>query len=85
MCVDATTRAVKDFGFSCTLVSDACATLDLTVEGEVVSARDVQRAFVGALGYFYATVTNTENYIRSKPLNKYAQNVLFRRHHRRDF
>jgi len=31
MCIDATTRAAKDFGFNCTLIRDACATKDLTV------------------------------------------------------
>ena len=56
MCIDATTRAAFDHGFSCTVVSDACATRDLQFEGETVSAKDVHAAFMAALGVPYATV-----------------------------
>lgn len=56
MCIDATTRAAFDFGFSCTVVSDACATRDLQFEGKAVSAQDVHAAFMAALGVPYATV-----------------------------
>ncbi len=58
MCVDATVRAAKDFGFSCTVIGDACATKDLEIGGRTVSAADVQTAFLAALNYFYATVKN---------------------------
>ncbi len=56
MCVDATVRAAKDFGFSCTVIGDACATKDLEIGGRMVAAADVQMAFLAALSYFYATV-----------------------------
>ncbi len=49
MCIDATTRAAFDHGFSCTVVSDACATRDLEFDGETVSAKDVHAAFMAAL------------------------------------
>lgn len=57
MCVDATTRAGADLGFSMTLVPDACAAPGLEHDGRAVDARDVHASFVAALGQFYATVT----------------------------
>jgi nicotinamidase-related amidase len=64
MCVDATLRAAKDFGFSCTLIGDACATRQLEIGGNTVAAVDVQTAFLAALNYFYATVVNIDEYLR---------------------
>jgi nicotinamidase-related amidase len=63
MCVDSTTRAAKDFDFTCTLIGDACATKDLEIQGKGVSAKEVQKSFLAALGYFYSTVKNTEEYL----------------------
>lgn len=61
MCLDATVRAAKDYGFECTVVSDACATKDLTIQGNHVASQDVNHAFLAALNYYYATViTATE-------------------------
>ncbi len=57
MCVDATTRAGSDLGFTMTLVPDACAAPALEYDGQTVSGDDVHTAFVAALGQFYATVT----------------------------
>lgn len=66
MCVDATTRAAKDFGFNCTVIGDACATKDLAVNGATVQADDVQTAFLSALNYFYSTVMNAEEYFKQE-------------------
>ena len=63
MCVDATTRAAKDFGFTCTVIGDACATQDLEIQGKKVSASEVQKSFLAALNYFYSTVKNTQEYL----------------------
>lgn len=63
MCVDATTRAAKDYGFNCTVISDACATKDLEINGIKVIAADVQTAFMSALSYFYSTVDTAKHYI----------------------
>ena len=60
MCIDATTRAAFDHGFSCTVLSDACATRDLLFEGETVSAKDVHAAFMAALAVPYASVVTAE-------------------------
>lgn len=56
MCIDATTRAAFDYGFSCTVVSDACATRDLEFAGRPVAAADVHAAFMAALAVPYAAV-----------------------------
>jgi nicotinamidase-related amidase len=66
MCVDATTRAAKDFGFSCTLIGDACTTKDLDINGETVKAKDVHNDFLAALNYFYSTVITTKEYLDKK-------------------
>ena len=56
MCVDATTRAAFDLGFSCRLAHDACATRALTFGDERVPAAQVHAAFVAALAGLYAKV-----------------------------
>ena len=65
MCVDATTRAAKDFGFDCTVVGDACATKDLEINGQQVKAADVQASFLAALNYFYSIVCTTKDFLAS--------------------
>lgn len=62
MCIDATTRAAKDFGFDCTLISDACATRNLEIQGQTVSASEVQKSFLAALNYFYSEVKTTKEF-----------------------
>ncbi|MET0974397.1 MAG: cysteine hydrolase family protein [Leifsonia sp.] len=64
MCVDATTRAAADLGFTVTVAHDACAAPDLDFDGETVPARQVHGAFMAALSGSYATVTTAEAIIR---------------------
>jgi len=64
MCIDATTRAAKDYGFNCLLIGDACATRDLEINNETVNAKDVQNSFLAALNSFYATVVTTNSYLK---------------------
>lgn len=66
MCVDATVRAAKDLGYTCTLIGDACATKYLELNGQTVSAADVHHAFLAALSYFYAEVVTAEYYLEGK-------------------
>jgi len=66
MCVDATVRAAKDFGFNCVVVSDACATRDLSINGETVKAADVHNSFLAAFNGFYASVKTTKEYLEGK-------------------
>lgn len=62
MCVDATTRAAKDFGYNCTVIGDACAAPNLEINGKTVSGENVHNAFLAALNYFYATVVNAKDF-----------------------
>lgn len=59
MCIDATTRAAFDLGFTCTVAEDACATRDLVFNGNIVPARDVHASFMAALSAVYAKVVAT--------------------------
>tara|TARA_Y100001934_G_scaffold122613_1_gene149762 strand:- start:190 stop:732 length:543 start_codon:yes stop_codon:yes gene_type:complete len=61
MCIDATTRAAFDLGFTCAVLEDACATRDLTFNDKPVSASDVHASFMAALGGIYATVTTADS------------------------
>lgn len=62
MCVDATTRAGADLGFTMVLVPDACAAPSLEFGGRQVAAPDVHASFVAALGQAYATVTPADEF-----------------------
>ena len=64
MCIDATVRATKDFGFNCTLIGDACATRQLEINGVTVKAVDVHNSFLSALNGFYAKVVKIEEYLQ---------------------
>jgi nicotinamidase-related amidase len=59
MCIDASTRAAFDLGFSCHVVADACATRDLVFSDNTIAADKVHGAFMAALGSVYATVVTT--------------------------
>lgn len=63
MCVDAAARAANDFGYSVTVIHDACASRDLEFGGSVVPAAAVHAAFMSALGFAYARVVSTEDYL----------------------
>ena len=56
MCVDTSTRAAADHGFSCSLAQDACATRTLSFNGVQVAAGDVQAAYLAALNGAFAKV-----------------------------
>lgn len=66
MCVDATTRAAKDLGFTCTVIGDACATRELEINGQSVKASEVQNSFLAALNYFYSNVETSKEYLEGK-------------------
>jgi len=66
MCVDATVRAAKDFGFNCIVIGDACATRALEIHGERVEAREVHNAFIAALNGTYAEVKTAGEYLAGK-------------------
>lgn len=63
MCVDTTVRAAQDYGFSVTLLEDACTTHDLAWEGEIISAETVHKTFMTALNGVFAKVVKTEDFL----------------------
>jgi Amidases related to nicotinamidase len=63
MCVDTTTRACKDFGLKVTLLSDACATKNLSFNGVMIPAGIVHNTFMAALSGTFADVMETERYL----------------------
>lgn len=60
MCVDATTRAAVDYGFECRIIQDGCATRNLKLNEQVVSASDVHAAFLAALNGAYGQVMTAD-------------------------
>jgi len=56
MCIDATTRAASDLGFTCRVAHDACATRALVFGAGAVPAAQVHAAFMAALSAAYARV-----------------------------
>lgn len=65
MCVDTTVRAAFDLGYTCNIISDACATRDLEFGGRVVNAADVHAAFMASLNGSFARVLTTEKFLES--------------------
>lgn len=65
MCIDTTTRAAADLGFTCVLAHDACATRALSFNGATLSAAHVQTAYVAALNGLFAKAQSTDELIAS--------------------
>lgn len=63
MCIDATARAAADFGFGVTVIADACGARELSFDGEVVPASQVQRAFMAPLAASYGRVIVCDDYL----------------------
>jgi nicotinamidase-related amidase len=68
MCVDAVTRASADLGYGVTVIHDACATRDLEFNGVKVPAAQVHTAFMASLGFAYATMLSTDEYLEAARL-----------------
>ena len=66
MCIDATTRAAFDLGFSCTVIEDGCATRDLSFKGETIKADKVHAAFMSALSVPYAKVLSAIEFMTTE-------------------
>lgn len=66
LCIDTTTRAACDLGYPVTLIHDACATRDLTFNGQVVEAQKVQTAYMAALSGSFAKVITTSEFLQEK-------------------
>ncbi|GGK41859.1 Nicotinamidase-related amidase [Pseudomonas koreensis] len=63
MCIDGITRAAADLGYGVTVIHDACASRDLEFNGLTVPAAQVHAAFMSALGFAYASVVSTDEFL----------------------
>lgn len=63
MCIDATTRAAFDLGFTCVVAEDACATRDLSFQDKTIKADKVHAAFMAALSNPYAEVVSSQDIV----------------------
>jgi len=59
MCIDTTVRAAFDLGYKIELLANACATKDLSFNGNTVLAKDVQNSFLSALNGTFCNVVNS--------------------------
>jgi nicotinamidase-related amidase len=65
MCVEAAARAAADLGFSCILISDACATRDLKYDDKLIKAEDVQFSTLSTLRS-YAKIETTAEFLDNR-------------------
>ena len=64
LCVDTTVRAAFDLGYSCKVISDACATRNLEFEGKIINSSDVHASFMASLKVAFATVLSTQEFLK---------------------
>lgn len=69
MCVSATARAAMEFGYNCTIASDATASLDLKLGNEIVPADVVFRGNLAALEGFVASIKSTDTVLEELTAN----------------
>jgi nicotinamidase-related amidase len=65
MCIDTTVRAAQDFGFTTTVIHDACTTKDLVWDQTVIAAETVHRAFMASLQGIFASVVSTDDFLKN--------------------
>jgi nicotinamidase-related amidase len=65
MCVDATVRAAFDYGFTCIVAHDACATKEITFNGITVPATQVHASYMAALEAVYAQVKGVDELLNN--------------------
>ncbi len=63
MCIDTTVRAAFDLGFKCRIISDACATKNLTFGGITIEASQVHAAYMAALSSPFAQITDADTFL----------------------
>ena len=65
MCIEATARAAADAGYEVAVLHDGCATRDLLFGPDQVPARQVHAASMAALGFGYARLASTSDYVEN--------------------
>ena len=64
MCVEAATRAAKDFGFICVVIADACTTRDPKYKNKIVKATDVHNSTLSTLASGYAKIIDSQSFLK---------------------
>lgn len=64
MCIDTSVRAAQDYGFSVTLIDDACTTRDLEWNGMKISAEIVHNTIMASVNGVFAKVVCTEEFLQ---------------------
>lgn len=67
MCIDATTRAAVDHGFSVTLIEDASGAKETNFKGLAVPAEQVHAAYMASLASSYAKVQTCAEFLSQTP------------------
>ncbi len=62
--IDATVRAAYDLGFTCTVLSDACAARALDFNHTTITEQSVNNAFLAALQPAYANVLSSSDHLQ---------------------
>ena len=65
MCIDAVVRAAADYGYTVTVIHDACATRDLEFNGKTVAAAQVHEAYMASLAFAYAGVVSADEFLKA--------------------
>ena len=65
MCIDSTVRAAYDLGYNCIVANNACATKNLQINNEIISADAIQKSFMSAFNGMFASVKNTDEVLLS--------------------
>ncbi|NOY36361.1 MAG: cysteine hydrolase [Chlorobi bacterium] len=65
MCLEAATRAAHDLGYTCTVLSDACATRDLVYYGKTIIAEDVHLSTLASLDRYYGRVMDVQSFLNA--------------------
>ncbi|AIG03268.1 isochorismatase family protein [Pseudomonas fluorescens] len=65
MCIDAVVRAAADYGYTVTVIHDACATRDLEFNGKTIAAAQVHDAYMASLAFAYASVVSADEFLKA--------------------
>lgn len=63
MCIDTSVRAAQDYGYSVTLIDDACTTKDLTWQNRIIPAETVHQTIMASLNGMFARVVRADDYL----------------------
>lgn len=63
MCIDTTVRAAKDYGYTVTVLEDACTTKDLQWNSKTIPAETVHQVMMASINGMFGEVMTVEQYL----------------------